>query len=150
MVILRPDKGNGVVKVNRKDYNCGMNNIINDGSKFKLLTVGPTSWREGYLQRLSRKLRSEGFFNKDIYKGVYPTGSGPARMCRLAKLHKIFNSVPPFKLILSSIGTYNYQLVKFLGKILDDVIPNDHSAKDTFSFAEELKTVSVTNKYMVP
>ena len=48
-----------------------------------------------------------------------------------------------------SIGTYNYQLPKFLGKLLDDVIPNDHSAKDTFSFVEELKTVSVTNKYMV-
>ena len=41
------------------------------------------------------------------------------------------------------------QLAKFLGKLLDDVIPNDHSAKDTFSFVEELKTVSVTNKYMV-
>ena len=38
---------------------------------------------------------------------------------------------------------------KFLGKLLDDIIPNDHSAKDTFSFVEELKTVSVTNKYMV-
>ena len=61
----------------------------------------------------------------------------------------MFDSVPAFIPILSSIGTYNYQLAKFIGKLLDDVIQNDHSTKDTFSFVEELKTVSVTNKYMV-
>ena len=61
----------------------------------------------------------------------------------------MFDSVPAFRPILSSIGTYNYQLAKFLGKLLDDVIPNDHSTKDTFGFVGELKTVSVTNYYMV-
>ena len=30
IVILRPDKGNGVVIMDRKDYVYGMNNIIND------------------------------------------------------------------------------------------------------------------------
>ena len=65
-------------------------------------------------------------------------------MYGLPKLHKIFESVPAFRPILSSIGTYNYQLLKFLGNLLDDVTPNDHSAKDTFSFVEELTTVSVT------
>ena len=43
----------------------------------------------------------------------------------------------------------DYQSAKFLGKLLHDVIPNDHFTKDTFSFVEELKTISVTNKYMV-
>ena len=70
-------------------------------------------------------------------------------MYGLPKLHKMFDSVPAFRPILSSKRTYNYQLAKFLGKLLDDVIPNDHSTKDTFSFNEEPKKVSVTNKYMV-
>ena len=61
----------------------------------------------------------------------------------------MFDSVPAFRPIFASIGTYNCQLAKFLGKLLDDVIPNGHSTKDTFSLVEELKTVSVTNKYMV-
>ena len=61
IVILRPDKGNGIVIMNRKDYICGMNNIINDRSKFKLLTEDPTSLREGQLQRFLRKLKNEGF-----------------------------------------------------------------------------------------
>ena len=70
-------------------------------------------------------------------------------MYGLPKLNKMFDAVPAFRPIFASIGTYNYQLAKFLGKLLDDVIPNGHSTKDTFSFVEELKTVSVTNKYMV-
>ena len=62
------------------------------------------------------------------------------------ELHKIFNSVPTFR----SIGsTYNYQLANFLGKLLDDVIPNDNSTKNTFSFVEELKTVKVTNVWFL-
>ena len=126
-----------------------MNNIINDRSKFKLLTADPASLREGQLQRFLRKLKNEGFFDEDVYKSVYPTGSRPVRMYGFLKLHKIFESVPPFRPMLSSIGTYNYQLLKFLGNLLDDVIPNDHSAKDIFSFAEELTTVSVTKKYIV-
>ena len=120
-----------------------------DHSKFKLLTADPTSLREGQLQWFLRKLKNEGFFDEDVYKSVYPMGSRPARMYGLPKLHKIFDSVPAFRPILSSTGTYNYQLAKFLGKLLDDVIPNDYSAKDTFSFVEELKMVTVTNKYMV-
>ena len=55
------------------------------------------------------------------------------------KLREMFDSVLEFRPILSSIGTYNYQVAKFLGKLLDYVIPNDHSIKDTFSFVEELK-----------
>ena len=58
-------------------------------------------------------------------------------------------TLPAFRPTLSSTGTYNYELAKFLGKLLDDVIPNDHSTTDTFSFVEELKTVSVANKCMV-
>ena len=135
--------------MNRKDYICGMNNIINDWFKFKLSTEHPTSLREGQLQRFLRNLKNEGIFNDDVYKSVYPTGSRPARMYALPKLHKMFHSVPAFRPTLSSIGTSNYQLAKFLGQLLDDVIPNNHSIKDTFSFVEELKTVSVTIKYMV-
>ena len=70
-------------------------------------------------------------------------------MYGLPKLHKMLDYLPAFRPILSSTGTYNYQLAKFLGELLDDVIPDDHSTKDTFSFVDELKKVSVTNKYMV-
>lgn len=70
-------------------------------------------------------------------------------MSSLFKVNHIFDSAPAFRLILLSIKTYNYQLAKVLDKFLNDVIPNDHFSKDAFSFVEELKMVSVTNKCMV-
>ena len=97
IVILRPDKGNGVVIMSRKDYICGKNDIIDDRSKFKLLTKDPTSLGEGQLQRFLRKLKNEEFFNDDVCKSVYPTGSRQARMNGLPKSHKTFDSVPAFR-----------------------------------------------------
>ena len=42
IVILKPDKGNGVVVLNRADYIEGILNIINDTYKFKELDNDPT------------------------------------------------------------------------------------------------------------
>ena len=51
--------------------------------------------------------------------------------------------------IISSIGTYNYNLAKFLTELLDPVISKEHCAKDLFSFREEIKQVSSNDNYLV-
>ena len=80
---------------------------------------------------------------------MYPTGSRPATINSLPKLHKIFDFVPAFRPRLQSIWAYNYRLAKLLGKLLDDNIPSNNSAKDTFCIVEELKMATVTKKCMV-
>ena len=42
IVILKPDKGNGVVVLDRTAYDSGILKIISDTSKFKVLTEDPT------------------------------------------------------------------------------------------------------------
>ena len=66
--------------------------------------------RKEQLQSLLRKLKNEGYFGKNVYKSVYPTGSRPIKMYGLPKLHKIFYSVSAFRSKLLSIVAYNYQL----------------------------------------
>ena len=51
IVILRPDKGSGVVVLNRKDYEKSIKNLINDKTKFKELKEDVTIKRESKLQR---------------------------------------------------------------------------------------------------
>ena len=51
IVVLKPDKGNGVVVLNRTDYTKGIMDIINDTHKFKELDNDPATIREGKLQR---------------------------------------------------------------------------------------------------
>ena len=126
-----------------------MNNIINDRSNFKLLTADPTSLRERQLQRFLRKFKNEGFLMKMYIKVfILQVLNQPERTAYLN--YKIYLNLHQhlFRPIISSIGAYNYQLAKFLGKLLNDVISNDHSAKDIFSFVEELNAITITNKGM--
>ena len=109
-----------MVILNRKDYNKGILDIINDADKFKEPDNDPTMNREGKLQRFLRELKKKGKIDKDIYNKIYPTGSQPARIYGLPKVHK-GNSpdvVPPFRPIASSVNTYNYQLAKYLCSLL--------------------------------
>ena len=87
IVLLKPDKGNGVVILDRRDYDLGIQNIIQDRSKFKPLSQDPTLQREGKLQRLLRKLSKKGHFEDDNYSRIYPKGSNPARIYGLPKMH---------------------------------------------------------------
>ena len=116
IVILKPDKGNGVAVLDRTDYDQGILKIINDTSKFRPIKEDPTLLREGRLQRLLRKLKKDCHLANEVYENIYPKGSQPARIYGLPKMHKDRgpNSTPPFRPIVSSIGTYNYNLAKYL------------------------------------
>ena len=51
--------------------------------------------------------------------------------------------------IVSSIGTYNCHRSKFLTDLLDPIIPTSHCTKDSFTFCEEIKKVSATNRFLI-
>ena len=65
--------------------------------------------------------------------------------------HKMLFESDDFSLgpIISSIGTYNYNLAKFLTEPLHPVIPKEHCAKDSFSFCEEIQQVSNNDNFLV-
>ena len=147
------DKGNGVVILDKDVHNQAMYKILSDTTKFKKLKEDVTLKREGQLQRFLRQLKSKGFFNDNNYSNVYPTGSQPARIYGLPKIHK-FTLVDPistlkFRPTASSISTYNYNLAKFLCSLLSLHLPSEFSAQDSFTFVKELNQVSLNGKFLV-
>ena len=60
-MIKRPDKGNGVVVMDRVIYNQQMHALLSDKNKFKRLSEDPTMLREGQLQRYLRELKKKQF-----------------------------------------------------------------------------------------
>ena len=95
------------------------------------METDPTILREGQLQRFLKKLKGKGLFSDKTYDDIYPKGSQFARMYGSPKLHKfnVNSTVPPFLPIVSSIGTYNYDVVKFLCSLITPNIPSDHCEK---------------------
>ena len=144
IVITKPDKGNSVVILDRDVYDNCMLNILNDNTKFGILNEDPTISRETSLQNKLRALKKKGFFNEAEYEKIYPTGSVPARIYGLPKMHKQYTEFPSFRPIVSSLGTFNYNLAVFLGNLLSDNIPTEFSCSDTFTFVENLKGADVT------
>lgn len=151
VVILKPDKGNGVVVLNRTDYDAAMFTIINDSRKFCSLKDDPTVRREGKLQRLLRKIRKNDHLDNKVYNDVYPKGSRPARIYGLPKMHKTreAGAIPKFRPIVSSIGTYNYNLSQYLCSLLQPHIPSEFCCTDSFSFVRELQSLTTNDKFMV-
>ena len=50
------------------------------------------------------------------------------------------DSFPKLQPIASSVGTYNYNLGKYLYNLLSPHLPEQYCTKNTFTFVEELKT----------
>ena len=117
--------------------------------KFQLLSEDPTNKREGSLQRLLLRLKKKGFFDDSTYYKIYPRGSRPARIYGSPKMHKVKdnNTVPPFRPIVSSIGTFNHPLAKFLSDLLVPLIPGEYSTQDTFTFVDELQQAGIHGKF---
>ena len=66
-------------------------------------------------------------------------------------MHKLNNSdsFPKRRPIVSFVRTYNYNLTKYLCNLLSPNLPEQYCTKDTFTFVEELKWVSLVDKFLV-
>ena len=63
--------------------------------------------------------------------------SRPEILRRVCKVHKaIIDVFPPFRRILSAIGTPSYRLTKFLVPKLYSITFNEFTVKDYFAFAK--------------
>ena len=106
--------------------------------------------REASLQRFLRKLRQKNFFNEIEYDKLYPSGSAP-HIYGTSKMHKFStsDSFPKLRPIVSSIGTFNYNLACFLCDLLSPLVPNYYSCKDTFYFVSQIKNANLSKKFLV-
>ena len=134
--IMKPDKGNGVVILNKTDYISKLNVLLRDESKFRTLESDPTATRERSLRRFLGKLKSKGSIDDSTYSSLYPNGSQPALMYGLPKVHK---PNAPLRPIVSSLNTYNYNLAKYLVQLLKPTMHNPTTIKDTFAFVDWMK-----------
>ena len=82
---------------------------------------------------------------------MYPSGSAPARVYGTPKMHKFSSSdsFPKLRPIVSSIGTFNYNLARFVCDLCSPLVPDDYSYKDTFSFVSQIKKAILSKKFLV-
>ena len=139
LIITRPDKGSGVVLLNRKDYIAKMGDILSDTTKF--MKIGSvenhdrTLQQERALQAFLLRAQKSKDLPKAVYDRIRPVGATRPRMYGVPKIHKKDNPLRP---ILSMINAPQHAMAKWLTEVLQPVVSkfSTHTIKDAFEFCE--------------
>lgn len=150
LVITQPDKGSGVVLMNRTDYCAKIMEILRDSCKFKDDTKPKQkvlSWEREVTKRLNGLFKA-GRLTKQVVEELKPCGSQLPQLYGLPKTHK---ASIPLRPILSMINSPCHKLAKWLSKILEPVRQRlvKHTVRDTFDFVERIKGLNIRRNYMV-
>ena len=86
IIILRQDKGRGVVVLNRTSYIEKCSNILTS-DQFKVFENDPTKTLESKVQRVLRKMKH--IADEKLCNRLYPTSSKPGSFYGTAKVHKL-------------------------------------------------------------
>lgn len=146
IVITRPDKGRGVVIMNKSEYIQKMQTILNDDTTFHIIDHDPTIANENRLIRTLLRLKKEGFITEGEYHLARPTGSRAARLYGLPKLHK---PNCPLRPVMSATKTVGYGLGKMLTSRLSQLRTSPYTIKDSFDFVNKIRTSANVDKTMV-
>ncbi|CAF4404333.1 unnamed protein product, partial [Didymodactylos carnosus] len=124
IIICRADKGNAVVVIDKIDYINKMNDILKQ-KQFKGAKESILKEKEKFMNKYILKLHNDKVIDKETYWKIHATGSSYATMYGQPKNYPV---IP----IISSIGSYNHDLSKYLY----DIIKNNRPSK-SFSYVRD-------------
>ena len=143
LVICKPDKGRGVVLVDRNRYISSMLALISDPSKFVEITspISKTILKiEDQINNFIRKLKDSSALASETFSKLHVSGSCPGILYGLPKIHKPdFASKFQFRPIFAAYNTPSFNIAKFLVPILNCLTTNQFTVDNTFFFVDRLK-----------
>ena len=122
----------GVVILDKHDYNKKMDEILSDTSKFELLNddaIKISLKRENQVKASLKKMKANNCINERTYNELHPTGTRIGILYGLPKIRKL--SIP-VRLILSSVNHYSYRIAKFFIPFLTPISTSSLVLKDSF------------------
>ncbi|VDQ04937.1 unnamed protein product [Trichobilharzia regenti] len=145
-----PNKGSGIVNLNRDDYVNKLCTILSDEEKFQK-SPNQKDKTENIEKELSKswtKLKQECLITPYMYEQPKPSGSTIHRLYGLPKVQK---DDFPLRPVLDMLNSPYHSTAKWLAEILEPVRFNlcKHSLSDTFDFVSCVDEIKVTGKHMI-
>ena len=142
LIICKPDKGRGIVLLNKNDYIQKMTDIINDRSKFKLINEDELKLTIKLEDKIRKFINKLNDVKKEKISHCKPTGSTPGILYGLPKIHK---SNIPLRPILAAYNTPFYKLAKWLVNALSDLTSNEYTLKNTYDLCHQVSHLKNCN-----
>ena len=153
IIITCPDKGSGIVILNKADYIKKMEEIVADTTKFKVCKVQDLYQISRKIERKVRTtllnlLKKPGHLTDDEYKRLYPNGSHIGVLYGLPKVHK---PNVPTRPICSMVGTSTYELGKYIADIIKPAATSSLGTDltNTFQFVEQIGRKDLSDVHMI-
>ena len=142
IVILKADKGNCTVIMHRPDYDQKINALLNDNDIYSKLVTKRNPLNNitkdvndfGHQLLLDNKIKQDKYYWLHCSKAVMPQFYG------LPKIHKVN---VPLRLIMSFVNSPSYNISKFLSIIIQPLMTNRFSVKNSIGFIDLIKDVVV-------
>ena len=138
IAIVKYDKGNGVCILPREMYLSKLDDIVHDSTKF--VEVPPSKRKNARHPLFRNEIKTE---LKDCLtvaerRRITPSGCAIGKMYGTCKVHKKDYPIRP---IVSMIQTPEYELAKYLDKIIKPYLPSKHSISSNKEFLDKIRKV---------
>ena len=120
IVICRPDKGSGIVLMNKEDYIKKLEDILQDETKFHKCTKekDKTTSVENDLNKLLHKMHKDLLIDSETLEKLKPSGCTIPRLYGLPKVHK---QGIPLRPVLDMYNSPYHAIAKWTSKLLEPV-----------------------------
>lgn len=150
IVILHPDKGHGVVVMDKNDYLCKMKVLLSDETKFKVDRKGKdrTQIIEKEIVKQLRSLLKGKHIDSETFNSLKPIGTHIPKMYGRVKIDKEDNPLRP---VLSMVNSPYHKLAQWLCRMLDPMKKqfSRHNITDSFQFAQKISQLNAEGKHFV-
>jgi len=127
IIILKADKGNSTVVMNRTEYDEKIEVMLSDSKTYQVLQSDPAKKCENKLKALISGYKDK--IPDSIKRRISTTDGNTSRFYGLPKIHK---QGIPLRPIVSFIGSPTYELSKYLCRILTPLVGNTtHHLRNT-------------------
>ena len=153
LFVSTPDKGNGIVIVDKSSYLQSMYKLVDDVTKFKPISEPIQKFStqiEDKINRFLLQLKKAGTIADQTYNKLHATGTGPGILYGKPKIHKSdFSSKFQFRPILAAYNQASYKISKYIVPILSNLTSNQYTVLNSAEFVSKIQNINdAGNFYM--
>ncbi|NJN44452.1 MAG: hypothetical protein HC806_06855 [Anaerolineae bacterium] len=153
IVVCRPDKGKGVVVLDRSRYLKSMMTVLSDVDRFREVKESIQSYTlraEDRINRFLREMLTKKIIERDTYQQLTASGSAPGILYGLPKIHKPdFAANHQCRPIFAAYNIPSYKLASFLVPKLSELTKNEYTLENSKEFSQTIINVPDSSNFFM-
>ena len=146
--VLKSDKGNATVVIDKIDYISKIQDILNDTNTYKKQARHSLFTLQNKHNNLIKKLVTKNCITSEEGRSLIITNSVYPKLYGLPKIHK---QTVPLRPIVACVGGTTYKLAKHLANILTVALADrtEYNVSDSFQFVDAVRDLVLPQGFVI-